>query len=68
VEFLKRHPLCVAYLANASVVAESVIDHVMAHNGDKSTFWDRENWQTLCALCHGKIETVLGRRWYLCEI
>lgn len=30
----------------------SVVDHSVAHRGDKTIFWDRSNWQSLCVPCH----------------
>ncbi|WP_396127368.1 HNH endonuclease [Edaphobacter acidisoli] len=27
-------------------------DHIIPHRGDKKLFWDRSNWQPLCATCH----------------
>lgn len=30
----------------------TVVDHVIPHRGDMTLFWDRANWQPLCALHH----------------
>lgn len=30
----------------------TVVDHIEPHNGDRALFWDSQNWQALCALCH----------------
>ncbi|WP_189426952.1 HNH endonuclease [Devosia pacifica] len=27
-------------------------DHITPHRGDDQLFWDRTNWQALCAHCH----------------
>lgn len=32
----------------------TVVDHVTPHKGDQRLFWDRRNWQPLCASCHGR--------------
>lgn len=45
--FLKAHPFCRRCGAPATVV-----DHVKAHKGDPALFWDRTNWQGLCARDH----------------
>nr|WP_309493912.1 hypothetical protein [Bradyrhizobium arachidis] len=29
-----------------------VVDHKTPHRGDKTKFWDRGNWQPLCAHHH----------------
>lgn len=30
----------------------TVLDHAIPHRGDMVLFWDRTNWQGLCATCH----------------
>lgn len=40
--------------AEGRVTAASVVDHVIAHKGDQALFWDRENWQPICAPCHNR--------------
>lgn len=30
----------------------SVVDHKVPHRGDERLFWDRSNWQSLCATHH----------------
>ncbi|MBM1688832.1 HNH endonuclease [Sulfitobacter geojensis] len=32
----------------------TVVDHIVAHRGDKVRFWDRSNWQPLCKPCHDR--------------
>lgn len=32
----------------------SVVDHRIAHRGDQALFWDRTNWQPLCATHHSR--------------
>ncbi|MDC8756249.1 HNH endonuclease [Janthinobacterium fluminis] len=50
--YLSKYPLCV-YCAKAGLTrAATVVDHIVAHQGDMALFWDRSNWQSLCAPCH----------------
>lgn len=30
----------------------NVVDHIVRHNNDPVLFWDVENWQPMCKLCH----------------
>lgn len=50
--FLKKNPLCVDHEARGQVVAATVVDHIVPHRGDMELFWDSDNWQPLCKLCH----------------
>lgn len=50
--FLREHPLCCFCQRLGLVVAAKVVDHVTPHEGDQSLFWNRSNWQGLCATCH----------------
>ena len=50
--WLREHPLCVMCKAENRVVAATVVDHVQAHRGDQTLFWDTSNWQALCKPCH----------------
>ncbi|WP_458462413.1 HNH endonuclease signature motif containing protein [Paenibacillus sp.] len=50
--FLKKHPLCVTHWKDGYVQAATVVDHIKPHRGDKTLFWDRNNWQALCRQCH----------------
>ena len=49
---LRSHPLCRMCEASGLYRAATVVDHIQAHRGDQSVFWDRSNWQSLCATCH----------------
>ena len=53
-QHLQAHPLCVMCQADGRVTEATVVDHVVAHRGDQSVFWDRSNWQSLCATHHSK--------------
>ncbi len=47
--FLLEHPHCIRCFRAATVV-----DHIKPHRGDDVLFWDRTNWQPLCAGCHNR--------------
>jgi 5-methylcytosine-specific restriction protein A len=60
--FLREFPLCGMRPGNVEPVmslchrdgrttAGFQVDHVEPHRGDQVKFWDRSNWQTLCASC-----------------
>jgi 5-methylcytosine-specific restriction protein A len=52
--FLAKHPLCVKCLEQGRTTEATVVDHIIPHKGDKVTFWDRDNWQSLCATHHNE--------------
>ncbi|WP_315125277.1 HNH endonuclease signature motif containing protein [Comamonas antarctica] len=52
--FLRSHPLCVMCEADDRVTAATVVDHKVPHRGDQALFWDRSNWQSLCATHHSR--------------
>ncbi len=56
-EFLKVHRHCRRCGRLASVV-----DHKRPHRGDQTLFWDRTNWQALCAHCHSSTKQREERR------
>lgn len=45
--FLREHRFC----RRCGRVA-TLVDHIRPHRGDRSIFWDRNNWQALCTSCH----------------
>ncbi len=49
--FLKAHPKCVRPQCSAPA---TVVDHIEPHRGDMKKFWNRSNWQPLCATCHAR--------------
>ncbi|ETT45233.1 HNH endonuclease [Paenibacillus sp. FSL R7-269] len=51
--FLRHNPLCVHCFEAELVVEATVVDHIIPHRGDLTLFWDIQNWQALCASCHG---------------
>jgi hypothetical protein len=52
--FLRSHPLCAMHMKLGRYVAANVVDHIVPHRGDQSLFWDKSNWQSLCAECHSR--------------
>ena len=52
--FLRRHPLCVECEREGRIRPGTQLDHIVAHKGDYSLFWDESNWQMLCHRCHSR--------------
>lgn len=63
--YLRENPLCVHCLAQNKIVLAQCVDHIKAHKGNMTLFWDRKNWQSLCNSCHSKktVKEDMGR-WY----
>lgn len=53
-QFLLEHPLCVRCQETGRTTAATVVDHKVPHKGDKTLFWDRKNWDPLCASHHSR--------------
>jgi 5-methylcytosine-specific restriction protein A len=51
-QHLSEHPLCAMCALVGHVCAATVVDHIRPHRGDEELFFDRTNWQSLCATCH----------------
>ena len=51
-DFLIAHPLCVMCARAGIATPATVVDHIKPHRGDRALFWNRANWQPLCAHCH----------------
>lgn len=52
--FKVAHPFCVNHdkgIPTCTLVTD-VTDHRIPHEGDAALFWDRANWQPMCASCH----------------
>tara|TARA_R110002049_G_scaffold304075_3_gene499001 strand:- start:1185 stop:1523 length:339 start_codon:yes stop_codon:yes gene_type:complete len=56
-DWLAYNPACTRCRAPATVV-----DHITPHKGDKAVFWDKTNWQSLCAPCHNRHKQREERR------
>lgn len=52
--FLADHPLCVMCENEGRLEPATVVDHVVAHRGDETLFWDMSNWQSLCKMHHDR--------------
>ena len=53
--FLKRHPTCAQFGKDAKCTGiAKCVDHIIPHKGDLRLFWDKRNWQGLCAGCHSR--------------
>lgn len=52
--YLNRNPLCVMCREEGRLTPATVVDHIKPHRGDKTLFWDEDNWQSLCKQCHDK--------------
>lgn len=50
--FLRQNPLCRAHQQRGELAAATEVDHIVPHRGDMKLFWNRKNWQSLCATCH----------------
>lgn len=46
---------CVKCIEDGRPLARAtVLDHIVPHKGDYGLFWDKGNWQPLCATCHNR--------------
>lgn len=52
--YLQAYPLCVLCQSEGLIVVATVVDHIQAHKGNQSLFWDVKNWQALCKRCHDR--------------
>lgn len=50
--FLKRNPACVSCRKRGIFTPATVVDHIIAVSTGEVDFWDKRNWQALCASCH----------------
>lgn len=55
--YLTAHPHCAMCGQRATHV-----DHIIPHKGDDRLFWDRNNWQPLCAHHHNSTKQREERR------
>lgn len=63
VGYLRSHPMCAECARDGIVTAASVVDHIIPHKGDKTLFWDYDNWQPLCKPCHDRKTAREDGRW-----
>lgn len=64
--FLARHPYCAQCGKPLDLTKPrvAVVDHKIPHKGDQALFWDKTNWQRLCAPCHSGAKQREERRLY----
>lgn len=55
-QYLRDNPLCVYCARAGRTSAANIVDHIVAHRGDKDLFWDQANWQSLCKTCHDSVK------------
>ncbi len=55
-EYLALYSHCRECAKSGITRLATVVDHIIAHRGDKRLFWHRANWQPLCAPCHNSIK------------
>lgn len=60
--WLIRHPICVDCESRDVVRPATIIDHIIAHDGDVVLFWDSTNYQSLCVKCHNRKTSRHDRR------
>ncbi|WP_438445895.1 HNH endonuclease [Gorillibacterium sp. sgz5001074] len=53
-DFLKKHPLCKTCKDSGVLSTADVVDHIIPHRGDQDLFWNPENHQGLCFICHSR--------------
>jgi len=53
-DYLSKHPWCVECEKQGVHEPATETDHIIPHKGDMKLFWDRNNWQGLCHVCHSK--------------
>lgn len=59
--FLTEHPLCVMCRDEGRTTPATEVDHIKQHHGNPILFWDRDNWQGLCAYHHRNIKARMER-------
>jgi hypothetical protein len=54
--FLAKNPFCADPFGihGKSLVPATQVDHKIPHRGNPEIFWDVNNWQPLCAVCHSR--------------
>ena len=53
-KILSKSPLCAECRRNGRLVYATVVHHIKDHNGDPVLFWDENNLEALCAVCHNR--------------
>lgn len=68
--FLRQNPFCILCSRQGRDTPANIVDHIQPHCGDYDLFWDRDNWQALCASCHSSLkrQQELGGRYSGCDV
>jgi len=61
--YLTENPLCMECERDGKLTAANVVDHIEAHKGNMTLFWDESNWQSLCKTCHDSKTAREDGRW-----
>ena len=56
---LQKEPLCNTCKLDNKLTPATVVDHIVPHKGDPFLFWNPNNLQSLCEICHN-IKTGKG--------
>ena len=59
--FLTAHPFCTMCEAEGRTQAAVELDHIIPHRGNKTLFWDEDNWQGLCKFHHSSVKAQIER-------
>lgn len=59
---LAKEPLCLFCQAKGIVEQATVVDHIRRHKGDTVAFYNPNNLQSLCKLCHDREKKILENR------
>ncbi len=63
--YLRTHPVCVCEECRGLYrpLPSNIVDHIVPHKGDIKVFWDKENWQAMNRVCHGRKTAEKEGRW-----
>jgi 5-methylcytosine-specific restriction protein A len=59
-QFLKENPLCDECYKHKRLTPATVVHHIIDHKGNDELFWNKDNWQALCKVCHDKTRKHKG--------
>ena len=59
IAFLADHPHCAM---PGCTEPATTVDHIIPHRGDRALFWNRANWQPLCAHHHNSTKQRAERK------
>ena len=60
-QFLTENPLCVMCEEEGKITPATELDHIVRHKGCAELFFDVENLQSLCSLCHRSTKSQIER-------